>query len=154
VDIYCFDSSAICKRYVAEIGSGWVNGIVKTAKGRRIYLARITGVEVISALARRGRSGSLSPAPLSAALAQFRLEFGKDYRMIEITPILVAEAMALAEQHALRGYDAVQLAVALHLSARRLAAQKSLPVFVSADSTLNAAARADGLRVDDPNLHP
>jgi hypothetical protein len=40
------------------------------------------------------------------------------YHIIEITPTLVAQAMILAETYALRGYDAVQLAVAVEVNAR------------------------------------
>jgi predicted nucleic acid-binding protein len=89
-----------------------------------------------------------------AALAQFRQEFANRYRMIEVTRMLLAQAMVLAEKHVLRGYDAVQLAGVLHLNARRLATQKSKPIFISADANLNVAAGSEGLIVDDPNNHP
>jgi hypothetical protein len=49
----------------------------------------------------------------------------------------------------LRGYDAVQLAAAL-------AAGAVLPdlVFAAADDDLLAAARLEGLAVENPNQHP
>jgi hypothetical protein len=61
--------------------------------------------------------------------------------------------MALAETHALRGYDAVQLAAALNVNSA-CAAAGAVFTLVSADGELNAAARAEGLAVEDPNLHP
>jgi predicted nucleic acid-binding protein len=67
---------------------------------------------------------------------------------------LAENAAALAEKHALRGYDAMQLAVALRTNARRLAKGASAITLVSADVTLNAAAVAEGLAVDNPNNHP
>jgi predicted nucleic acid-binding protein len=154
VATYLFDSSAIVKRYINEIGSGWVIGLTDPTTGNHIHVARVTGVEVISAITRQGRSGSLSPAGVATALTDFRYDFTNQYEMVEITPRLLTSAMNLAEAHALRGYDAVQLAAAVHLNARRLARRKSPLTFVSADADLNAAALAEGLAVDDPNNYP
>ena len=61
--------------------------------------------------------------------------------------------MLLAETHALRGYDAVQLAAALEVYRERRRAGLPTPTFISADIGLNTAATAEGLTVDDPNTH-
>ena len=61
--------------------------------------------------------------------------------------------MDLAEKYALRGYDAVQLAAALEVHNERLAFDLSAPTLISSDHALNDAAIAQGLTVDDPNLH-
>jgi hypothetical protein len=53
VAAYFFDSSAIFKRYITESGTGWVSGITDPASGHSIYLAAITGVEVVSAFVRQ-----------------------------------------------------------------------------------------------------
>ena len=61
--------------------------------------------------------------------------------------------MLLAQRHGLRGYDAVQLASAMEVSA--LAQQFQSPfILVAADKELNAAAAAEGVQVENPNLHP
>jgi hypothetical protein len=60
--------------------------------------------------------------------------------------------MALAEAHAIRGYDAVHLAAALELSAASLAIGTTV-MLISADTALNTAAAAEGLAVEDPNAH-
>ena len=57
---YFFDSSAIVKRYISETGSGWVTSMSDISTNNRIYIARITAVEVVSAITRRKRGGSLS----------------------------------------------------------------------------------------------
>jgi hypothetical protein len=59
----------------------------------------------------------------------------------------------LADKHALRGYDAVQLAVALEINAARIADQLPRLLLISSDADLNAAAQIEGLSSDDPNLH-
>jgi uncharacterized protein len=61
--------------------------------------------------------------------------------------------MGLAETHALRAYDAVQLAAAVEVNAQCAALGVALTL-ISADAALNAAAMAEGLTVDDPNSHP
>jgi hypothetical protein len=39
--VYFFDSSAVVKRYVAELGSPWVIQILDPAQGNRVYLERV-----------------------------------------------------------------------------------------------------------------
>ena len=46
-------------------------------------------------------------------IQEFRYDLSHQYRVVEITAVVITQAMALAQMHALRGYDAVQLAAAL-----------------------------------------
>jgi predicted nucleic acid-binding protein len=73
---------------------------------------------------------------------------------MEISPALADAAMRLADVHELRAYDAVQLAAALEVNSRWLAAGMGGITLVSADHALNDAALAEGLAVDDPRSHP
>jgi uncharacterized protein len=52
---YFLDSSALAKRYIAETGSGWVQALADSAAANAVYVARITLVELVSAIARRSR---------------------------------------------------------------------------------------------------
>ena len=151
--VHFFDSSAIAKRYVNEAGTAWILGLVGPTSGNHNYLASITAVEVVSALTRQQRSGSLSGADAAAALAAFRHDFANEYRILDISAAMIDVAMDMAEKHALRGYDAVQLAAALRVHSQSLASGMTLTL-VSADLALNAAAVAEGLAVEDPNAHP
>jgi predicted nucleic acid-binding protein len=90
-----------------------VLSITDPAAGHALYVARVTGVEVVSALTRQTRSGALTPEAAATALTQFRQDFTQQYRAVDITPTRITRAMGLAETHALRGYDAVQCAAAL-----------------------------------------
>ena len=151
---YFFDASAIVKRYLIEVGTLWVGGLVSPSAGNRIYVARISGAEVVAAISRRGKAGALAPATVIGSIAQFRLDFTGQYLHVPVSSSVVRKAMDLAEKHALRGYDAVQLACALAANARRLS-KGALPLaLISADVDLNAAAAAEGMVVDDPNHHP
>src|SRR2546423_6116983 len=107
---YFFDSSAVVKLYVSEVGTAWLKSLTAQHMQHRFSIARITHVEVVSALARRGRAGSLATPALQAALMQFRLDLTQIFFHVEIAPMLIEQAMLLAETYALRGYDAVQLA--------------------------------------------
>jgi predicted nucleic acid-binding protein len=151
---YFFDSSALVKRYVAEVGTGWVKRILHPATRNAVDIARITAVEVVSALARRARGGSISPTAAAAALRRFRRELTTRFSFVPMSPRLLGEAMIIARTHALRGYDAVQLAAALRVNFRRRARGISGVTLVSSDHALLAAAQAEGLLVEDPNAHP
>ncbi len=151
---YFFDTSAIVKRYVQETGTSWIRGLTRRGKSDPIYIARITTVELTAAVARRRRGGSLSAARAGSILKRFDSHAGGRYLVVEITPSLLAAATHLANAHELRAYDAVQLAAALELNRRWQTAGLGGVTLVSADRELNAAASAEGLLVDDPNLHP
>ncbi len=152
--ILFFDSSSLVKRYVAETGTAWVQELTDQAAGHRRFIAQITGVEMIAAVTRRLRRGDLAPAEAATALAEIQADFGRDYLLLEASLPRVREAMALAERHGLRGYDAVQLATALFLRGRCRAAGMPDPILIAADGELNRAAGAEGFTVDDPNQHP
>ena len=139
--------------YLLEIGTAWVQALADPAVGNDLYLARITTVEVVSAVTRRQRGGHLSAARTAAILAQFRLDL-PTYGIVEITPALLSHAMTLAETHGLRAYDAVQLAATLELQASRAAGGLPPITLVSSDRDLNLAATASGVLVEDPTLHP
>jgi predicted nucleic acid-binding protein len=149
---YFLDSSGLVKRYIAETGSGWVQN--RCTPGNTIYISRITGAEVIAAVFRRLRMGDIRPEDAEAVARWFKDDFGRTYRVIEVTADVVERAMNLAEARALRGYDAVQLATALELHCLRQ--EMNLPplMFVSADGDLNGAAEAEGLLTDNPTAHP
>ena len=151
---YYLDSSALVKRYVAERGTRWVDRLCEARTGHVIYTVRVSGAEIVAALFRRTRGGSLPRATAQAEAAQFKIDLVDDYQIVEVTESVINTAMRLAEQHGLRGYDAVQLAAALSVQAARGISGLSPLIFVSADSDLNVAAAAEGLPVEDPNAYP
>jgi predicted nucleic acid-binding protein len=154
VAAYFFDSSAIVKRYVNETGTAWVISVTDPAAGGRVYVAAITGVEVVSAVTRRlVNVKNISQLDASAAMASFRQDFAAEYRVIAISDPVISRAMTLAELHALRGYDAVQLGAAVETNVRRQSLGAPPLIMVASDKNLLTAAVAEGLTVDDPNNH-
>jgi uncharacterized protein len=151
---YFFDTSALVKRHVTESGSPWVKSLVHAKAGHRLYIARITAVEVTSAITRRQYGGDLSLAQAGAILGHFRCHLVERYRTSELTPALFADAMTKARKYGLRAYDAVQLAAALEICQQRQEAGFGPVSLDSADRDLNDAATVEGLAVENPNLHP
>jgi predicted nucleic acid-binding protein len=117
------------------------------------FIAAITPVEIVAAIARRASGRTIAQVDAVAACTQFRADLQTSYQVVELTDVLLTHAMSLAETHALRGYDAVQLAAALAVNA--LCIQNELPplIFVSADGELNTVAAGMGLAIENPNNH-
>lgn len=153
-----FDSSSLVKKYINEIGTNWVRNIFNATPAHEIYVSRITEVEVTAAIVRRKKGGSLSASDAALALQQLRSNFLTRFRILDVAAIVATQACAIAETHALRGYDAVQLASAIHIYNRLLSlganpSQVSF-TFVSSDNELNSAAQTEGLIIENPNNYP
>lgn len=150
---YFLDSSALVKRYVLESGTPWIRNLCDPAARHTLYIARITGAEVIAALSRRIRMRSLTLSAAQSAITEFRTNFANGYIILEMTPTLIASAMDLAQEKGLRGYDAVQLAAALDVHTERNGYRLPPLTLVSADNDLNQAAISEGLMIENPNAH-
>ena len=151
--VYFFDRSALVKRYAQETGSDWIVALTEPSASHSLYIARITAVEVVSALSRRQQGGSISERDASTTIMAFRHDLTHQYRVIEITPAVITQAMDLAKTHGLRGYDAVQLSTALIVQQMRATLGLFALELVSADHDLNDAATAEGLSTVNPSAH-
>lgn len=151
---YFCDSSGLVKRYASEVCTAWVQSITDPAAGNIIIVSRITGVEVVAAIWRKVREGTVSAADAMLMTDNFQDHFRRQYRVVEVRMDVLEEAMNLVPQHGMRGYDAVQLASSKLLHLRRQAAGLPALIFISADDTLLAAAQAEGLTTENPNNHP
>ena len=104
------DASALLKRYVAEQASTQVVDLTATAE--IVATSVVSRAEVSAALARAARLRVLGYDGARHAQRSFSREWPNLAR-IPVTELLVSRAEALAWDHALRGYDAIQLASAL-----------------------------------------
>jgi len=89
VAILFLDSSALVKRYVPENGSAWVQAMTASGNGNRLYVARITGAEVVAAITRRQRRGDITPDDAGLVLTAFRHDFPAAFEVIEITSAII-----------------------------------------------------------------
>jgi predicted nucleic acid-binding protein len=139
--ILYLDASALVKLYVEESGSAVVAARVEDAEA--VVTARVTYAEARAAFARHRREGGLTVAALRRVVRELDGEWGA-YNIVDVTDPVVRRAGALAERHALRGYDAVQLAAALNVSAHGMEVE-----FASFDVRLSRAAVRERLRLSE-----
>ena len=150
--MYFLDSSAIVKRYFPEQGHKWIDALCGNGQGDEIYIAQVALVEVVAALCRREREGSITFPERDTLIMLFRKDSRESYNVWPVTADLYISAGDLCRSHRLRAYDAVQLACIL---ARRytLANQAPDPIFVCADLGLLDIAGVEGLQVENPNSY-
>jgi predicted nucleic acid-binding protein len=135
------DSSALVKRYVAEPHSAAVQAAIR--RDPYVATAIVSVAEVRAALAAAQRAGRIATAPdLARVTAQFRQDWSR-YIAVGVDLAVVEHAGDLAERHALRGYDAVQLACAVVAS--QSGRRNRRVRFGTFDAHLRAAAQAEGL---------
>jgi predicted nucleic acid-binding protein len=147
---FFFDTSALAKRYLSEIGSAWARNVLHPAAGHVVMLSDVTTVELPSLLARRVREGTLAPANASALGSGFLLHVEKEYLMLPLDAQVLKQGRALVAKYPLRALDAIQLA-----SAQVATVIAGEPIaFVTSDRNLVAAAIAEGFVTDDPLAHP
>lgn len=144
--IYYVDTSALLKRYIVENGSAWVRATLHSPE-TDIIVSQLTLVEGVAALARRAKGGAFRPGDAARIIQQLKADFQQQFLVINVNSQLIEKAVDLAQQRALRGYDALQLATALMV--RTLVVPEEV-TFVAADDELNAAAVLEGL----PSINP
>ncbi|MEH2381386.1 MAG: type II toxin-antitoxin system VapC family toxin [Nostoc sp.] len=154
VNVYFLDSSALLKRYVPEIGTAWIQALTAQSAANLLIVARVTFVEVHSAIARRQREGSLSSNQANQILQAFCYHFDTQYEKVELLPAVTQIAGQLVNQYPLRAYDAVQLASALSLLPQFIQSNDLTFTFLTADDRLLITAQSEALASDNPNHHP
>ncbi len=122
--------------------------------GNSLIIARITWVEVRSAISRREREGSLTPTDRTLIIQKFRSDLNNQYQVIELDSTLAEMAGQLVGQYPLRAYDAVQMASVLGIQPAFATTQSTQLIFLTADDRLSAIANTLGLLIDNPNHHP
>ena len=129
-----FDSSAYVKRYVNETGTDAV--LHWCDQATEIILSGIALPELISSFCRLQREGRITETQYRQ-LKSLLLADIEDAAIGDLTPVVIAHAIASLEGNVLRGMDAIHIGSALALKA---------DLFVSSDRRqLDAAARS-GLR--------
>lgn len=129
-----FDSSAFVKRYVNEAGTDAV--LHWCDQATEIILSGIALPELVSSFCRLQREGRITETQYRQ-LKSLLLADIEDAAIGDLTPVVIAHAIASLEGNVLRGMDAIHIGSALALKA---------DLFVSSDRRqLDAAARS-GLR--------
>ena len=136
-----FDTSAMIPLLIDEPLSKLAERVWQRASW--VASARVSYVEVRAGLARACRVERISPTQLREAVEGLET-LNCQMHQVEVTAELVEKASQLAEELALRAYDAIQLAAAASLDIDDV-------VVVTGDRHLAAAAQTLGLAsISDP----
>lgn len=130
-----FDSSGLAKRYIEEPGSSRVQEILEEATS--LGLSAICIPEIVSALCRRKREGSISHQQYQEAQASL-LNEAADSFVVNLTQEILLGTIALLEKSILRAMDAIPIACAIEWNA---------DLFVSSDEKQLLAAKKAGLKI-------
>jgi uncharacterized protein len=145
--LFYLDTSALVKLYVREPGTGKLLQLAGHEHNHRLTILTIAEVEFRSAVRRRERSGDLESRTANELIRQFENHLETRFLRQPVSESVLDTAKALIDAHALRAYDAVQLAGCLVL---RMAAGMDQPVFVCSDRELLETAILLKLSTLDP----
>ncbi len=138
-----FDSSALVKRYLREVGSESVNALLLSEE--TIVISRLAYPEMLSAFMRKHRGGELVRKSLRSVIDQFESDW-KHFSIVEFHDELFPIIKALIEKYPLKGADAVHLSSALWLKQ----ASREDVKFVASDLNLLKAAESENLHAINP----
>ena len=130
------DSSSLAKRYIQEVGSEKLEGLLQRAS--ELAFCIILVPEIVSGLNRRVRERALTPANYRKVKKQL-LNDVRDATLIQVTPAVVSSSVKLLESNVLRALDALHVACALEWKA---------DLFATSDRRQLVAARNAGLHAE------
>lgn len=148
--LYFLDTSALVKYYHDEPGSTWIRHIIDMRDENVIYLAEIAIAECSAAFALMTRTQRVRPEASQGMYREFLNDVLNEYRLIHLTRANINRAADLAQNHPLKGYDAIQLATALKIK-ELLQAENLTLTFVCGDERLLQAAHAEHLATANPS---
>jgi predicted nucleic acid-binding protein len=132
-----FETSAIVKLLVLEDGSDVADGLWDESD--LLVTSRIAYAEVRAAVASAHRAHRISIEELAKAKKTLDARF-RVIDLLEVTDVIVRRAGDLAEDHALKGFDAIHLASAMTMESGGV-------TLVSWDTDLARAGHRVGLDV-------
>jgi predicted nucleic acid-binding protein len=109
-----FDTSALLKLYVEEDDRALVE---ESAVSAQIVTSTVTYAEARAGLARRLREGDFTDPEYREIVSKLDEDW-LTFDRLEVSNLVAYHAGRLAEGFALRGYDAIHLASAVHLASR------------------------------------
>jgi predicted nucleic acid-binding protein len=145
---YYLETSALVKLYVREPGTDRMLALAERTAGNRFAILTLSKIEFRSAVRRREKNGEIPAKVANHLLDRFEHHLQSTFVTQTITDFVVDIACGLLDRHALRAYDAIQLAGYMALKG---ATGADVPVFVSSDQPLLEACYREGVPVMDPS---
>ncbi len=146
--LYYLETSALVKLYVRESGTERLLRLTARASNHRFAVLTLARVEMHSAVRRRQRDGDIDGPVAERLLSQFEQHLESRFIKQVLNDSLIDLATSFVNRHALRAYDAVQLAGCLMLKENSAIDE---PNFVCSDQRLLQAAESEGLVCFDPD---
>lgn len=143
---YFLDTSALAKLYVREEGTESMLELTKLAPVRSLAALSLSRVELHSAVRRRARGNTLDARAVEDVLRRFEDHWGTYFLIQPVTEFVLSRAIEVVDRHALRAYDALQLAGCMTLRD----ADPTWAGFICSDLELLAAAEQEGV----PTINP
>lgn len=138
-----FDSSALVKRYLKEIGSDRVKQIINHMPF--IATSKLTFPEILSAFARKYKTGDISEDKFTQSVKKFEIEWNY-FLIVEIQDELFPIIKRTLKKHYLKGADSIHLSSAIWLKDNT----KEDITFVSADKNLIKVVQAEKIKIINP----
>ena len=151
MNFFFWDTSALAKRYIPELGTSSVNYLIETIPKNRMFMLILSLGEILSVLVRKRNSKQISDRFYSQSLAEFNKELLRD-KVISIQSVydkLIQESLKLIEQYSLNATDAIILECALGINGELRVKGDDL-VLVTTDIRLSNAAKSSELKVWNP----
>jgi predicted nucleic acid-binding protein len=144
--LYFLDTSALVKLYVQEPGTDRLLYLIGHSPNDRFVVLSLAAVEARSAIRRRQRAGDIDQDQADLILENLQKHMESKFIRQGVNDQVIDAALILVDRHALRAYDAVQLAGCLAIGTTD---RRSL-TFICSDRQLLDAARSENLAVLDP----
>ena len=145
--LYYLETSALVKLYIREAGTDRMLALADRTAENRLATLSLSKIEFRSAVRRRERNGEIPANIATQLLDAFDRHMQIRFLSQPVTETVLDVAAMFIDRHALRAFDAVQLAGYLGL---KDSAGNTPPVFVCSDQTLLAAAKQEGIPILDP----
>ncbi len=136
-----FDTSALLKRYICEIGSENVDNLFQSATA--IYISIIGQIEAISCIRRLLLEKELLPEDYNNLKDTILQDF-QFFNTIEISGSILHSSIDIIDKYQLKSLDSIHLATALTLRGQ-------IDHFVSCDVKLLNAAKKEHIKTVHPN---
>ena len=154
---YFFDANAIVKYFHSESGSQWIRNLVDTLTeenqpAHTIIIASISIAEVPAAFAILERTLQIGKQTRDTFYDAFLNAVEGKFQLAPILTTILYDAAELTRHYPLKGYDAVQFAVARQTRTDLLSQEVEL-ILVTSDKQITRAAQAEGLQVENPLWH-
>ena len=135
-----FDTSALLKKYIAEIGSDNVDKLFLSAT--EIYISTIGKIETISSLRRLQIEKEINQNDYDVLKKEIIHDF-KFYHLIDISDDVILSSVNTIDKYQLKSLDSIHLGSALSIKI-------NIDFFVSCDKKLLNAAKKEGFNIINP----